>query len=76
MSRKIYRKKTVEKPSEKPIAMSTITVAPKPEVKKSSLAEVVAMFPEAEIMLTQRWYGETFYPKYTEALKLLKELAK
>jgi len=56
--------------------MSTITVAPKPEVKKPSLAEVVAMFPEAEIMLTQRWYGETFYPKYTEALKLLKELAK
>ena len=70
-ARKVERKvetQTIE-PTPEPVYVEPM--APKP-----TLQEIVALFPDAEVVPTQRWYGETFYPKYTEALKLLKELAK
>jgi len=75
MSRRKPRKKLVETPkTETPIVEEPVT-APIVTVKKPTLSEVVALFPEAELVPTQRWYGETFYPKYTHALQQLKKLA-
>lgn len=68
--RKVWEPATAE-PTEKTIPVVTAPVKPKP-----SLKEVVEAFPEARLTITQRWYGETFYPEYLEALSLLKEYAK
>ena len=64
---------------ERKVETQTIEPEPvyvKPAAPKPTLQEIVALFPDAEVVPTQRWYGETFYPKYTEALRLLKEFAK
>ena len=37
--------------------------------------EAIKELPEANQPLTQRWYGETFLPAYTEARAKLRKLA-
>ena len=69
-------KRTARKVERKVETQTIEPVTVKPAAPKPTLQEIVALFPDAEVVPTQRWYGETFYPKYTEALKLLKELAK
>ena len=73
-ARKVERK--VETQTIEPETQTIEPVTVKPTAPKPTLQEIVALFPDAEVVPTQRWYGETFYPKYTQALKLLKELAK
>jgi len=65
-----------------------LKVEPKPEEPTSTTAYVgwkdltpneiidaIAELPEANQPLTQRWYGETFLPTYTEARAKLRKLA-
>ena len=50
--------------------------APVPAVKVSKIDKVlvaITLFPEATSNLTQRWYGETFFPQYKKALAELKK---
>ena len=46
-----------------------------PEVVNSEICDVVALLPEPQTKLSQRWYGEQFLPAYTQARNKLRKLA-
>ena len=64
-----------------PLKVEPTTEQEEPEIVEvdvwisKPIFEAIKELPEANQPLTQRWYGETFLPTYTEARAKLRKLA-